>query len=68
MSIRNTEEYKLLDRDSAILLAEGVKRSKSDLETTAAWQYIYDQNLHVTLDRFFGKTISRLLETGELEG
>ena len=34
----------------------------SEIEKVEAWAYIYDNNLHYSLQGFYGRTIDRLVE------
>jgi hypothetical protein len=71
MSIRETSEYKAMTPYSAIGFAEGfeVPGEEEDAEMTvlAAWQYIYDHKLYLSLQGWFGRSVEALLEQGVIE-
>lgn len=56
-------EYKF-DTFTAVGIAEGFVEAESQEEILAAWQYIYDNNIWMTLQGWFGRTVHDLLEQG----
>jgi len=67
MSIRDSVEYRELTPYLAVGYAEGFEQADSDEQVLAAWQYIYDKCIYHTLQGFFGRTIARMLVSGEIE-
>lgn len=48
----------------AVGIAEGFVEAKSEDQVIEAWQYIYDNKLHFSLQGWFGRTVSELLKQG----
>ena len=64
--IRDTKFFKSLNSYKAAAYAEGFCEGENatDDEQTAAWQYIYDHELYLSLQGWFGRTCRDLLEAG----
>ena len=48
----------------AIGIAEGFEEAESEQQVIEAWQYIYDNKLHLGLQGWFGRTLKILIEEG----
>ena len=48
----------------AVGLAEGFIEAESQEQVIEAWQHIYDNKLHLTLQGWFGRTLQRLIDAG----
>ena len=48
----------------AVGIAEGFVEAKSEEQVIQAWQYIYDNKLHFSLQGWFGRTVNELLKQG----
>jgi len=48
----------------AVGIAEGFVEAESEEQVIEAWQYIYDNKLHLGLQGWFGRTCAQLLEQG----
>ena len=48
----------------AVGIAEGFVEADSEEEVIAAWQYIYDNKLYLTLQGWFGRTLRDLIAEG----
>ena len=48
----------------AIGIAEGFEEAESKEQVIEAWQHIYDNKLHLTLQGWFGRTLERLIDAG----
>ena len=48
----------------AIGIAEGFEEDESEEQVIEAWQHIYDNKLHLTLQGWFGRTLERLIDAG----
>ena len=48
----------------AVGIAEGFVEAKSEDQVIEAWQYIYDNKLYLSLQGWFGRTVSELLKQG----
>ena len=48
----------------AIGIAEGFEEAESEKQVIEAWQHIYDNKLHLTLQGWFGRTLKRLIDAG----
>lgn len=66
-NIRNTKEYKGMTNYMAVGVAEGFEEADSAVEVLAAWQYIVDMGLTKSLQGWFGRTASNLIENGLIE-
>ena len=68
MSIRDTKEYKIMTPYDACAFAEGFASNEpTQGQLAAAWQYIYDQNLHRQLQGWYGRNVRDLLDAGMIE-
>ena len=67
--VRGTAFYKKLTPYLATAIAEGFCEGEGATEEqqVAAWQFIYDKKLYLTLQGFFGRTCRDLLERGVIE-
>jgi len=63
---RKTKFYKELTPYLATAIAEGFCEGEkaTEKEQITAWQYIYDKELYLGLQGFFGRTCRNLLENG----
>ena len=64
LEIRNTETYKNMTMVDACMICEDGEHPLDTLLT--AWQYIYDNGLHRSLQGFYGRGVQTLLEAGLL--
>jgi len=66
MKLRATKFYKSLDDYNAVAYAEGFCEGEgaTELEQLSAWQYIKDNELHRSLQGFFGRTVEDLTNRG----
>tara|TARA_S200002703_G_scaffold158891_2_gene170524 strand:- start:1143 stop:1316 length:174 start_codon:yes stop_codon:yes gene_type:complete len=48
----------------AVGIAEGFVEAESEDQVIEAWQYIYDNKLYLSLQGWFGRTVSELLKQG----
>ena len=66
MKLRATKFYKSLDNYNAVAYAEGFCEGEgaTELEQLSAWQYIKDNELHRSLQGFFGRTVEDLTNRG----
>jgi hypothetical protein len=66
---RGTEFYKKLTPYLAAAYAEGFCEGEgaSEEEQLAAFQYIYDKKLYLTLQGWYGRTCKHLLEAGLIQ-
>ena len=48
----------------AIGIAEGFEEAESEEQVIEAWQHIYDNKLHLTLQGWFGRTLRDLIDAG----
>ena len=66
MKLRATKFYKSLDNYNAVAYAEGFCEGEgaTELEQLSAWQYIKDNELHRSLQGFFGRTVEQLTNEG----
>lgn len=48
----------------AVGIAEGFVEAQSEDQVIEAWQYIYDNKLYLSLQGWFGRTVSELLKQG----
>ena len=67
MKLRATKFYKSLDDYNAVAYAEGFcegEEGATELEQLSAWQYIKDNELHRSLQGFFGRTVEDLTNRG----
>lgn len=51
----------------AISLCEGIEEPESPKELMSAWQYIYDNKLHLNLQGWYGRTLERLIDAGHIK-
>lgn len=70
--LRETEFYKKLmknkDTYTAVSVAEGFADFEPDEEQVlAGWQFLHDTGIAYTLQGFFGRTASSLVEQGVIE-
>lgn len=56
-------EYKF-NMFTAVGMAEGFVEAESQEQILAAWQYIYDNDIWMGLQGWFGRTVRDLLEQG----
>ena len=56
-----------MTRYMAIGIAEGFEQAESEEQFIEAWQYIYDNKLHLTLQGGFGRTLETLISEGYIE-
>lgn len=61
--IQESEEYKALDPYMATGLAEGFEEGTEE-QQLAAWQYLHDKGLAYTLQGWFGRTATNLINEG----
>lgn len=62
-NIRETETYKNLTSYNAVGLAEGFVEGDED-EQIAAWQWLHDTRMAYSLQGWFGRTATKLIENG----
>ena len=69
MSIRDSIEYKKMNSFHACACAEGFCEGEnaSEDEQLAAWQYIRDTGLWRSLQGFYGRQVSHLVNAGVIE-
>ena len=48
----------------AVGIAEGFEEAESEEQVIEAWQHIYDNKLHLTLQGWFGRTLEHLIDAG----
>lgn len=53
-----------MDAFTATMIAEGVEEAESEEQYIEAWQYLIDTKLCWSLQGFFGRTASQLIESG----
>lgn len=54
-----------MDNYTAIMIAEGVEEVDSSEQMIEAWQHLIDTGLAWSLQGFFGRTATALIEAGE---
>ena len=64
MNIRDTKEYKELTPYLATGYAEGFEEAESEEQVIAAWQYLHDTGMAYSLQGWFGRTATQLIEEG----
>ena len=66
MNYRKTKFYKSLDSYTATAYAEGFCEGEgaSEAEQLTAWQYLHDKRLAYSLQGWFGRTATALIEQG----
>ena len=57
------QEYNF-DSYTAVAIAEGFEEAESEEQVIAAWQYLIDTGMCWSLQGFFGRTASQLIEDG----
>ncbi len=57
------QEYKF-DTYLAVGIAEGFEEAESEEQTVAAWQYLIDNDICWSLQGWFGRTASDLIDRG----
>jgi hypothetical protein len=70
--LRETEFYKMLEKNKDTYMAVSVAEGFADFEPTqeqmlAGWQFLHDTGIAYTLQGFFGRTAQALLEQGLIE-
>jgi hypothetical protein len=65
-SVRETQEYKDMTRYNAVAWAEGFEEG-TEAQTLAAWQYLHDTKLGYSLQGFFGRTLTAMIQEGVIE-
>jgi len=67
-SLRATKAYKKMTRYMACAIAEGFCEGEGagQIEKLAAWQYLIDTHLCWSLQGWYGRTASNLIENGVL--
>jgi hypothetical protein len=53
-----------MDNYTAVGIAEGFIEADDDDQVLAAWQHLHDTRLAYSLQGFFGRTATRLIEEG----
>lgn len=51
----------------AVMIAEGIETPRSEDEFIQAWQYIYDTNLYMKLQGWYGRRIQDMIREGILD-
>lgn len=51
----------------AVMIAEGIETPRSEDEFIQAWQYIYDSNLYLQLQGWYGRRIQDMIREGILD-
>jgi len=51
----------------AVMIAEGIESPRSEDEFIQAWQYIYDSNLYLQLQGWYGRRIQDMIREGILD-
>jgi hypothetical protein len=51
----------------AVMIAEGIETPRSQDEFIQAWQYIYDSNLYLHLQGWYGRRIQDMIREGILD-
>ena len=51
----------------AVMIAEGIETPRSEDEFIQAWQYIYDTNLYLKLQGWYGRRIQDMIREGILD-
>jgi hypothetical protein len=64
MNIRNTKLYKKMDNYTATGIAEGFIEASSEKEVITAWQKLHDTKLAYSLQGWFGRTTTELINRG----
>jgi hypothetical protein len=49
---------------TAVGIAEGFEEAENEDQVIEAWQHIYNQKLHLSLQGWFGRTMTDLIEAG----
>lgn len=50
----------------AVMIAEGIETPRTEDEFIQAWQYIYDTNLYLKLQGWYGRRIQDMIREGIL--
>lgn len=66
-TLRDTKEYKALTPYTATGIAEGFVEADSETEVLASWQYLHDTGMAYTLQGWFGRVASDMVEQGHIE-
>jgi len=68
MNYRKTKFYKSLDSYTATAYAEGFCEGEgaSEQEQLTAWQYLHDKRIAYSLQGWFGRTATALIEAGAI--
>ena len=51
----------------AVMIAEGIETPRTEDEFIQAWQYIYDTNLYLKLQGWYGRRIQDMIREGILD-
>jgi hypothetical protein len=66
--IRETEAYKTMTPYEACAIVEGFSGKEETWERQkAAWQYLHDTRMAYSLQGWYGRTATGLIEAGEIE-
>jgi hypothetical protein len=64
--IQESKEYKALNSYMATGIAEGFEEAESEEQVIAAWQYLHDTGLAYSLQGWFGRAATNLIESGKI--
>ncbi|MBC8302161.1 MAG: hypothetical protein H8E55_41145 [Pelagibacterales bacterium] len=53
-----------MTRYMAVGIAEGFEEAESKEQIIEAWQFIYDNNIHHSLQGWFGRNLQELINSG----